>query len=709
MATIVADVGGGNWTTGTTWVGGTAPTAADDAQIPVTAGNITIDSGAVCRSADFSTYTGTLTHTAAVTWTIGDATAGLGNIALKLVAGMTYTLGSATTSAISFVSTSATVQTVDFAGKTSGNVTYNASSNGSWQLTGTHVASGAGTDVTLTKGTLDTNGQTCTWDSFVSANSNVRTLTLGASSITLGGTSVAWDFSTSTNATLNANTSTITLSASAGAGQFSGGGLTYNNVVQTMVSGNVNFVINQSNTFANLTITGNAVKTSTTRFGGNQTITGTLTINGNSSTNRLLIRSTTIGTARTLTAATVAVTNSDFQDITGAGAGSWDLSAITGLSGDCEGNSGITFTTAQTNYWVGGTGNWSAVGEWANSSGGAGSSGRVPLPQDDIVFDANSFSAGSQTCTADMPRLGNDINWTGVTNTPAWAKTTSTSIFGSVTMISGMTNSGSSTLTFESRTPATFTSDSQTITNSVVVETFNTTFTLQDAYVSSSTITLQSGTLNFNNFSVTLLQFSTASSLSKTITLGNSTTSLTGTGTSFSASPSGLSVTATTGTIKFTNTTATARTFQGAGFTYGNFWHAGGAGGATLTVTGSNTFTDFKDDGSVAHSILFTAGTTTTVSTFTVSGNPSELITINSTTTATHALTKTGGGTISCDYLNIQHSVARPWSGASGADTWYAGANSVDNQADVTAGSGWIFTVPPEGSTWPGYIGGGFF
>lgn len=59
-----------------------------------------------------------------------------------------------------------------------------------------------------------------------------------------------------------------------------------------------------------------------------------------------------------------------------------------------------------------------------------------------------------------------------------------------------------------------------------------------------------------------------------------------------------------------------------------------------MTISGSNTFADFKDDGSVAHSILFTAGTTQTVTTFTVNGTAGNLITINSTTTATHALVK---------------------------------------------------------------------
>lgn len=81
-----------------------------------------------------------------------------------------------------------------------------------------------------------------------------------------------------------------------------------------------------------------------------------------------------------------------------------------------------------------------------------------------------------------------------------------------------------------------------------------------------------------------------------------------------------------------------------------------------------------------------TAGTTQTVTTFTVSGTAGNLITINSTTTATHALTKSGGGTITCNYLSVQHSVATP------SNTWYA-LNSTNNQGVATAGSGWLFSL----------------
>lgn len=117
---------------------------------------------------------------------------------------------------------------------------------------------------------------------------------------------------------------------------------------------------------------------------------------------------------------------------------------------------------------------------------------------------------------------------------------------------------------------------------------------------------------------------------------------------------------ANTSTIKFTNVSASDVTFAGGGKTYNNVWFARGASTGSITISGSNTFADFKDTGTVAHSLLYTAGTTQTVATFTVNGTAGNLITINSTTTATHALVKSGGGTISCDYLNIQHSVATP-------------------------------------------------
>lgn len=676
MALITAAAGGGSWTVGTTWIGNVAPTAADDAQLTGTSGAITINSGSVCRGLDCTGYTGTLTHSAGVTLTIGDATAALGNIALRLVSGMTYTLGNASTSAISFVSTSATVQTVTMGTKVAGNTTFNAASGGSWQFADA-FSCGAAT-LTLTKGTLlDTNGQTVTCGTFSSSNTNVRTLTLGASSFT---SSVDWLVTTSTNLTLNANTSLISCTGSSAT--FNGGGLTYNNVT---LSGPNTPVVTGANTFANLTRTGTAVKTDGLSLGANQTITGTLTINGNSVTNRVLVRTSTLGTAFTLTAATLVCTNViEFRDITGAGTATW-TTAASGATyfGDCGGNSGITFTTAATQTANGTTSfSWSTAARWTS---------RTPLPQDDVVIN-NAFSA-TQTVTLDMPRAGKSITWSNTGNSVAWAKTTATTMYGSLVMTgtSLLTNSGTVGFTMEGRGAFTWTSAGQTFTNSLTVAMFGGTLTMQDAFLSSSTGTHTHGTWDFNNFSSQFTTFSSNASSTRTLTLGSAAMTLTASGTVFtSATPTGLTVTATTGTIKVIDTSASTVTFSGGGKKWGNLWFSRGASTASITLLGSNTFIDFKDDGSAAHSILFTTGLSMTVTTWTVSGTAGNLKTINSTTTGTHALVKAGGGTISADFLNIQHSVATP------ATTWYAGVNSVNNQAVATAGSGWVFTAPPS-------------
>lgn len=399
-ATLYAKTAGGNWSAAGTWSATSAaggdnagpPTAADNVIFELLSGNVTIDAAAVARSIDMTsgtgTYAGTLNHDAGITLSIGDGTAGAGSVALKFAAG-TYTIDNVTTSAISFVSTSATAQDVNFASNSTGNVTYNASSNGSWKLTGTHNTGSTAT-INLTKGTLDTNGQTINAGIFNSSNSNVRTLTLGASAINLSGATTAWTIQTATNMTLNANTSVITLS---GAGStFSSNGLTYYSIALTG-SGAVAMSQGGSTvTTTNFTRTGTAVKTDTLTIGGTIVVSGVFTLAGNSTTNRLLVSSNTIGTARTFTnsGATMTWSNVDLRDITLGTA--YNASAITGLSGDCGGNTNITFTSAQTQYGVNMSGgaSWSNSTYWATSSGGSG--GRVPLPQDDVVLDVNSFA-----------------------------------------------------------------------------------------------------------------------------------------------------------------------------------------------------------------------------------------------------------------------------------------------------------------------------
>jgi hypothetical protein len=144
--------------------------------------------------------------------------------------------------------------------------------------------------------------------------------------------------------------------------------------------------------------------------------------------------------------------------------------------------------------------------------------------------------------------------------------------------------------------------------------------------------------------------------------------------------------------LKITDTTNTNNSFGGGtGKIYNNVWFDRWASTGTITIIWNNTFADLKDTWTVAHSVLITAWSTQTVSTFTVNGTAGNLITLNSTTTWTFTLTapsRNNASPVSCDYLNIQHCICPQ------VNTWYAWANSVNNQWVATAGSGWIFTVP---------------
>ena len=550
---------------------------------------------------------------------------------------------------------------------------------GTWQLAG---AWNVGSSWTVTNGTLDTNGQTVTNLTVLSSNnSNVRTITLGASDITITGTT-SITFTTSTNLTFTAGTSTIRCTAPS---TFNGGGKTFATVIFS--GGGTNTIGNHSNTFGTFTDTGTVNKTGALVFnsGTTQTVTGTFTVTGDSPTNRVLVKSSTVGTAYTINAAVVSLTNVDFQDATGAGA----AAPFTGTSiGDCGGNSQVTGTTPVTRYWIGGTGSWSASSEWSASSGGAGNE-TVPLCHDTANFDANSFSAGSQTVTCDMPRTGKDVNFTGVTNTPALTLGVAggSAFFGSLTFVSGMTvNGGGNGLNFEGRATTTFATAGLSVGVPVSVSVAGTTLTVTgNADFGQQAWTHNIGTIDFTSTNQSMKSFSTTNSNTRAV-VGTGTLTLTATagGTLWNAVTStGLTVSSAP-TIKFTSTAASI--FAGGGKTYRDFWYAPGAGTGGLSITGANTFADFKDDGTVAHTITF-PNVTTTVSSFTVSGNSGQLITLQRTGgSGTWTLSDASGNNCR-DFLSISNSAA------TGGAGWYAGTGSTDGGGNT----GWTFTACPAG------------
>lgn len=210
---------GGAWVSGTfsATTGGAScacvPAAGDALILDSAAGNLTSVVGnpslasldASGTGGSGSPYTGTFTHTSGQTITIS------GNL-FKLVAGMTYTLGSATTSALSFTSTSGTTL-ITTAGKNIGNVTFNGAA-GTFQPQDDITQGNVGAVVTLTNGTLDGSlNHNITMGSFSSSNANTRGWTMGNGTATvIGNSGTIYNISGGGSFTLTKNSSTLVFS-----------------------------------------------------------------------------------------------------------------------------------------------------------------------------------------------------------------------------------------------------------------------------------------------------------------------------------------------------------------------------------------------------------------------------------------------------------------------------------------------------------------
>jgi hypothetical protein len=623
VATITAAAGGGNWSVGGTWVGGVVPTAADDVLLTGASGNVTIDTpAATCRSLDCTGYVGTLTIAGTNNLSIGNASGG----SLKLSVGMTLAVGASGT--FTFVSTSdngGSGWSITTAGKALPAVAFNGV-GGKWKLLDAFTLSGART-ITFTAGHLDTNGMSVTASIFSSSGTGVRTLTLGASVLTLTGTSSSWLTTTSTNLTMTPNTATINLTGSnvnlsAGSLNFQGSSV--------VLSGSGTADLSAGFTVANLSRVGTAVRTDVLRFTGDATITGTFTVTGNSVTNRVLVSSNFFGTQRTVTAAVVAFTNVDFTDLAIAGAAA---AAPVGVSvGDALGNSGITFTASTTQTYTGGTGNWSDATKWTS---------RVPLPQDDVIVGA----AAAGTITADMPRLGRDINFTGFAGTYTQSAI-APAFYGSLILATGMTVGGTNTHTASGRGSHTITSAGRVVTFGLNIAAVGGTYTLADAFTtnrsSSSALTISSGTFDSASFAVTLTGAAGAVTVSSGATLVAGTSvwsfSFTATGSIWNIGTTGVAISAAAATFVLTVASANARTFEGRSFTYGTLRYTVPASTGALILVGASTF-DTLDVQGGGRTLTLPASTVTTVNTLLrlAGTSAASVLTVNSSTGGTKA------------------------------------------------------------------------
>jgi len=647
---------GGNWNTAANWSTGTVPTAADNAIVDAAsfAANgkvITIDAIANCLNFDCSGADQTFTiANSAYAFNVYGSFTGSANLT------MTFT------------------GTGYYYSKDTGIITQAGAllNWNRWYIDGLGITVTNADDMQLGQmpiyhinGTWDQNGKNIA----ISGAAGIYNIEAGTKTLTPNGSVFSvgtWKNLYPTNFTFNSTSGTVIITRTA-----------------STLAG--------TTTFYNLTLLGQAGVTAATILTANITVRNTLTATGNNdASNRLLIQSDTIGTPRTISCnGTIVASNIDFRDITLAGTANRDLSAITGGSGDCGGNSGITFTPAQPQWYkhTSGACNWSDATKWFSNQAKT-IPGRVPLPQDDTIFDSNSFT-GTSYLYLNCPRIGKSLDMSGVSKPVTVYLMNDTEIHGSFILGDNVSPSFGFILYLMGRSNFIFNSYGKNILW-FRVRAFGGIYINQSNLLSTRngySINIENGTFDFNDYDSVL---GGIYCVAGTTFLGNGTMTLQASSPSFNlfSSLASASIFPELSTIILKPPSGSLSFgFNGSGKTYHKLWISGSHSGQIIIID-SNSFFELLID--AGRSLGFIAAITTTVNKFTAIGTAAKPITIVSTTNAQHTLALADGNQeVECDYLNISYSKAT-------ANKFFAGSHSVNSGNNT----GWIFADMARFFTW---------
>lgn len=519
----------------------------------------------------------------------------------------------------------------------------------------------AGTKWALTSG--GTGGQavpTTADDVFFDANSGASTVTIAT-----GNTGAKSINCTGFTGTL-AGTVAITVSGSVtlvSGMTFSHTGVVTINATATITSA--------GKTFGGITFSGTAATytlADTFTASGVTTLTaGTLTLNGNTfNTNTISLTGTT---ARSIAFGSAKIV------VTGNAATVWSGATLTGFS--------YTGTPAVEFSYSGATGTRTI--NHGNTSGGT----EANAVNFTITAGSDAVSFGSANKVLNLTFNSAFTGTGGIAGANGF-------IYGDLTLSPNQTvPANASAFTF-SKTGGTqvFTSNGVSIDRPVTITGTSTVQLGSDLTLitgtSSGALTLTSGTFDANNYNVTVAGFSSSGTGTRTITMGSGLWTLSSTGTVWNlATTTNLTFNKNTANILLSNTSTTTRTFAGGGLTYNKLTIGGTTGISTLTISGSNTFSELASTKTVAHTIQFAAGTTNTFTTWSIAGTAGNAVTVKSVTAgSTATLAIAGGGYLTgVNYLVVNDIIGSPIS-----DAWYIGPNSTINTVAPNTSYG-LFTV----------------
>ena len=328
-------------------------------------------------------------------------------------------------------------------------------------------------------------------------------------------------------------------------------------------------------------------------------------------------------------------------------------------------------------YWGAQTNNWNGASGWF-SDAALTTPAADPTSADDVKFVAGSFTGAGQTLTVNSTAYCKDMDWTGAANTPTFTMNANLNFYGDITLVSLMTYTYVFTdLTASGSGDISITSNGKNIGSDLVLaSTFSGTLSLNDDCRVLPSLYPQGGTLNTNGHKLTLGKFLRTDSGLFTFNAGASTIDLlwgtavdgwryTGSGMTFNAGSSIIKVVG-------------IAPFSGGGLTYNEVQ----LNGSAHTISGSNTFSQLNLSSGTTQTITFTDGTTQTIASPSLSGSAGHVHTLRGSSTGGWALAKSGGGTVTADYLNIQYG-----STVANGVIWNPGVNSICD-ANTT---GWDF------------------
>jgi len=355
-------------------------------------------------------------------------------------------------------------------------------------------------------------------------------------------------------------------------------------------------------------------------------------------------------------------------------------------STDLGNNTGWDFKSCLKYYWVGGTGSWTDLSHWATSSGGDIKHFTLPTKDDDVYFDANSFTDIKQVVTIDTENAEcKNMNWQSVFFHPTLVGNSDyqIDIYGSLILSQNMNQNWNGVWNFkasEGKQTIDVAKNTLTEINILGDEQGNgATWDIYNHLNVSKTISLNAGTLNTNSFGITTSNFIIDSPYQKELSLSNSTITIKN-GNWIVHYPETLDLDAGNSKIIMTGENVN-QTFDGGDKAYFNVTYSTDEF-TTHSLFGSNSFNTFSVNAGVT--LIAEILKEQTANQFIFNGECSRRIEIKSNMEGLHSSFIQKSGVVEANFLKIQDNMAM------GKASFIA--NMSEAMENVT---GWKFTAKP--------------